>query len=255
MQWYAMASEVILTTLGPDWWKANCTTSSDNPDAFLFTLDETERGRYEHQERIIKLGDMLYALRSCDGYQTFVEALKRRDLEAVFFELWVADILAKSGYDVAFVESSGEKGADYDLTATKNKVSVTVEAKCRRSKKILNEQTLLNALGNARKQLPHGGPSLIFVFIPVEWTMDKKAEDVITSTINSFLRNTSRVNYVVVVWQQWVQFSIGKASVYKFRSFENLKPNRPLGWTQMVRIIENPILEASANQSFRPSYW
>lgn len=255
MQWYVMASAVILTTLGPDWWKANCLTSSKKPDEFMSTLDKSESGGYDHQERMIKLGDMLYGLKGCAGYAAFIESLKRRDLEAAYFELCVADILVKSGFKIEFIETSGVKEADYDLKASKEEVTVTIEAKCRRSEKILNQQTLQNALKKARAQLPRGGPSIIFVLIPVEWTFNEKVEEIIKDTINSFLKGTTRVNNVIIMWQQWLHLPIGRASCYKFRSYENLKPSVPLGWSQIVRVIENPVFEASTTQLSSPSFW
>ena len=121
-QWYAIAAEVILTTLGPDWWKANILPSASKPDEFLVTKDETEDGNYEHQDRLVTLGHMLYALKDCKGYETFIEALKTRDLEPVFFELTVANQLQKSGCLVEFVEQTGLKGADF---STGQKMSLT----------------------------------------------------------------------------------------------------------------------------------
>lgn len=87
MQWYAMASEVILTTLGPEWWKRNCTTVSNDPDEFLKINDSSDDGRYDRQDRIVKLGHMLYGLQSCEGYGAFITSLKSRDLGPTCFEL------------------------------------------------------------------------------------------------------------------------------------------------------------------------
>ena len=85
-----MASEVVLTTLGPDWWRKNYTSFSEDSDEFLRTGDETEEGRYDHQDRIIKLGHMLYGLWNCKGFDAFIASLMTHDLEPTFFELWVA---------------------------------------------------------------------------------------------------------------------------------------------------------------------
>jgi hypothetical protein len=69
-QYYAMAMEVILTTLGPEWWKKNCLTSSTTPDEFLAIPGDSEVSKYNHQDRIIKLGHMLYTLKDCKNYVT-----------------------------------------------------------------------------------------------------------------------------------------------------------------------------------------
>ena len=190
MQWYAMASEVILTTLGPEWWKTNCISSANKPDEFLAFDEASEDTKFDHQDRIVKLGHMLFALRESEGFEAFIAALVTRDLAPTFFELWVANILKQNEYSVEFVEAGGKKGEDYDLIARKNGIALHVEAKSRRDGVVLEEKTLRNALGKARKQLPSSGPGSVFVSIPFEWTMDKDAEKVVGKCIESFLDNT-----------------------------------------------------------------
>ena len=87
MQRFAMANEVVLTTLGPEWWKKNCLTTSKKPDEFL-AVDDSDNGRYDHQDRMIKLGDMLYALKDSRGFDAIISSLKTCDLAPTFFELW-----------------------------------------------------------------------------------------------------------------------------------------------------------------------
>jgi hypothetical protein len=129
MQRYAMASEVVLTTLGPEWWKKNCTTTADKPDKVLASLDASEDGRYNHQDGIIKLGHMLYALKESRGFDAFTSFLKTCDLAPTFFELWAANILKENGFEVEFVETKGQKGEDYDVTANKLDITLSIEAK------------------------------------------------------------------------------------------------------------------------------
>lgn len=253
MQWYAMASEVVLTTLGPEWWKNNCTSASSDPDEFLKADDLTEEGRYDHQDRIVKLGHMLYALKSCRGFGAFINSLKSRDLAPTFFELWVANILATSGHEVAFVETSGVRGSDYDLTASRRGHVLHIEAKSRRSSPILCERTLNNALAKARKQLPPTGPSVVFVEIPAEWTMNKDAEIVVGDCIASFFRNTSRVNGVVICWHKWIGLKPGRASTTLVRQYDNPKLSVELG--KIVKPIDSSILPDLASQGFVPSFW
>ena len=112
--------------------------------------DLTEEGRYDHQDRIVKLGHMLYALRTCQGFIAFIGSLKTRSLAPTFFELWVANILFTNGYEVTFVETTGVKGSDYDLIASRNGGDLYIEAKSRRDGSILDKHTLTNALTKAR---------------------------------------------------------------------------------------------------------
>src|ERR1700682_4748550 len=109
MQWYAMAMEVILTTLGPEWWKKNCLSTSPKADEFLAITDDSEESGYSHQDRIVKLGHMLYELKDQKGYEAFITSLRTRDLAPTFFELWVANALNQNGFTVEFVEAKGQK--------------------------------------------------------------------------------------------------------------------------------------------------
>jgi hypothetical protein len=83
---------------GPEWWKKNSSTSAVHADEFLRSTDDSEEARYDHQDRIIKLGHMLYALKDRNGYEAFIGSLKTRKLAPTFFELWVANILKENCY-------------------------------------------------------------------------------------------------------------------------------------------------------------
>ncbi len=252
MQWYAMASEVILTTLGPEWWKKNF-SPGHRPDEFLAASDSSEDSRYDHQDRVTRLGDMLFALKECKGYDVFISSLKARDLAPVFFELWVANSLQKNGFIPEFVEQSGRKGEDYDLIGQKNGFAVSVEAKSRRAGVILSERTLRNTLETARRQLPSPGPGMIFISIPNEWTREADVEAVIGACVNSFFRNSGRVNNIVLIWHQWLELNQGKASAQLVREFANDNPRTP---TPFVRIIEPLSVPAVMDpEYFKPSFW
>jgi hypothetical protein len=250
-----MASEVILTTLGPTWWKRNCLTTSTCPDEFLKTGEQSETGRYQDQDRVIALGHMLFALKDCPGLQTFITALKTRDLASTFFELWCANILHTNDFDITLVEESGKKGQDYDLIAEKGGHQVGVEVKSRRGNKILSEKTLRNALNKARKQLPPAGPNIIFVTIPVEWTYSEDVESVVQRSIESFFRSTSRINFVVVMWDRWIELDSGRARASLVRQYENPNPRTQLKLGQPVHPLPIPNDVTPENQPFTPAFW
>jgi hypothetical protein len=255
MQWYAMAMEVVLNTLGPGWWKKNCTTTAMKPDEFLAVPGDSEENKYNNQDRIINLGHMLYELKECKGYEALISSLKTRDLAPTFFELWVANILYQNNYTVEFVVAKGQKGEDYDLLAERSETFISVEAKSRRAGIILGEMTLGNTLNTARKQLPSSGPGIIFVSIPNEWTMDRNAEDVIGNCINAFFRNSARVNYIVLIWHQWIELETGRASASLVRQYENPSPRTPVGLGQVVQPLKMPINLNTEQQDFKPSFW
>jgi hypothetical protein len=255
IQWYAMAMEVILTTLGKEWWKTNCTITAIKPDEFLSISDDSEENRLNYQDRIIKLGHMLYALKECKGYETFISSLKTRDMASTYFELWVANTLHQNNFATEFIKAKGKKGEDYDILALRNETTISVEAKSRRSGSILGEKTLRNTLETARKQLPSLGPGIIFVSIPNEWTMDRNAEDVIRNNIDAIYRNSARVNYIVLIWHRWIKLDTGNAIVSFVRQYENPNPRTPIALGQVVQPLEMPIKLDPEQQDFTPSFW
>ena len=255
MQWYAIAMEVVLTTLGPEWWKKNCTTNPVKPDEFLALPDDSENSQYNHQDRIIKLGHMLYALKDSNGYDAFLSSLKTRDLAPTFFELWVGHILKQNGYEVELIETKGHKGQDYDLSARKYDITVSVEAKSRRDGIVLTERTLQNTLQKARKQLPLSGPSIIFVSIPNEWTKINGAEEVIGKSVSSFLSNANRVNYIVLIWHRWIDLRAGRASASSVRQYQNSNPRTPAELGQVIKPVEQLVNLDLEQQVFKPSFW
>src|SRR4051794_29995270 len=91
VQEYAMASGVLITALGMEWWEKHFNVTSRKRDPFVQVNNESSEGEMlEHQHRVINLGDRLYSLRDCDGFDDFVGALRTRDLESTYFELEVA---------------------------------------------------------------------------------------------------------------------------------------------------------------------
>jgi hypothetical protein len=255
MQWFAMAQEVILTTLGPEWWRANCLIESKKPDPFLKTKGTSEDDRFDFQDRVVRLGHMLYSLQKCAGFETFIASLKLRDLEPTFFELQVAHLLDNSGYEVQFVEQKGHKGEDYDLIAVIKDVPVHIEAKSKRSGEITSSRALLRTLDKARGQLPPAGPGVIFLSIPEVWTRHKDAKDKTRNLIESFFRNTQRVNHVVIVWHQWLLALEGRASASLMSQHDNPKPRHPFALNPIVKTVEEPISLDPKRQPFQPSFW
>jgi len=255
MQWYAMAMEVILTTLGPEWWKKNCLSTSPKADEFLAITDDSEESGYSHQDRIVKLGHMLYELKDQKGYEAFITSLRTRDLAPTFFELWVANALNQNGFTVEFVEAKGQKGEDYDLHATKSAIVMSVEAKSRRAGVVLGEKTLRNTLETARMQLPASGPSMVFVSIPSEWTIDSNAETVIGNCIDAFFRSSARVNYVILIWHRWIDLNVGKASTSFVRQYENVKARTLVQLGSVIKPVDPPAKLDGERQQFSPSFW
>lgn len=222
IQALAMAQEVVLLTLGPEFWKVHC-VGKGGPDSSYFRPSGTaESDRYEFQDRVIRFGDMLFTLKDCDGFDAFLKPLRTNDLESVFFELWTANALFKSGYTIRFVECSGEKGSDYDLSAHIDGANVAVEAKTRRLGENSTIPKIRDSLERARNQVPKTGPGVVVVSIPKEWFLTH--HEIIADEVHAFLRNTTRVNHVIVFSRTWAPHLQGRGYFSITEQFDSVAP-------------------------------
>lgn len=254
-QMYCMASQVLLFTLGRKWWQDNCTDISEPRDPFLRFNKNSQDELNLERDRVIKLGHMIYGLKNLEGYKVFINSLKRRDLESVFFELRTANMLHEDGYKVRFIKETGVKTADYDLHCKIKNEEFCVEAKSRRDGIILSEKTLTNTLKKAKGQLPKNMSCVIFVSIPYQWTQDSGAENLIESCIKQFLNNTKRINFVIIAIHSLHNLEDGKiASVQYYLEYKNESPRIGLQINNLLKPInstDNDVLKPN----FVPSFW
>jgi hypothetical protein len=116
--------------------------------------------------RVIFIGETLFLLRSCKGFQELCRRLKQqRDLRSAFYEARAAKRFFDAGYAIVFPESnkSRTRGNDFDFTVIKDGTLVNVEATALNENK---EETILNALNKKRGQLSKDAPSVIFCLLP-----------------------------------------------------------------------------------------
>lgn len=252
----AMAMEVILTMLGPDWWKRNIVANTGSADEFLRRSETSEESGYNHQHRVTLLGHMLWLLKECQGFDNLIASLKTEEVESVFFELFCAKSLFENEFEVEFVKERGEKGEDYDLRGYRDSATFFVEAKTRRAGSLMSGEKLESTLKTARSQLPATGPGIVFVSIPVSWTFEPNAELTISGAINSFLGGTQRVNHVVVIWHHWHQLKQGRANVTRVREYVNGRARTQSPLSRVVKLLNPPHDRVIPEQRiFVPSFW
>jgi hypothetical protein len=215
--WYALSSEIILNALGIEWWMKYCHLES----GIFVKINESEDKRYNGQNKIIFFGHLLYSLKGCDGFEIFVESLKLRDFDSCYWEMSVAERFLESGFKIKFIKETGIKGNDYDLTVCKDGLEFYVEAK-NRGDNPNDEKALINVLNKARKQLPKNGYGIIYSLIPLKWTEKEGNNEIVVNIIETFLKNTTRVKFVVIDWHEWLYIlPSGKALMMNSRIFKN----------------------------------
>jgi hypothetical protein len=252
VQSMAMAQEVVLLTLGPDFWKKHCVGKAGPDSSFLRPNGATEDDRYEFQDKVIRFGDMLYSLKDSEGFDAFLNPLRTNDLESVFFELWVASAFFQSGYRVRFVECTGQKRSDYDLNVHINGTDVAVEAKTRRLGEGSTIPRIKNNLEAARTQLPKDGPGIVAISIPHAWLLSH--HDLIAAEIESFLRNTARVNHVIVYARAWTPYAGRRVYISLVEQFDAVRPRHPFKKNPLLLLDGSSAVDGAVGPR-KPSFW
>ncbi|MGO9976891.1 MAG: hypothetical protein ACLP01_29650 [Solirubrobacteraceae bacterium] len=217
---YGVACEVIINIFGPDWWGTRLAGSRPDP----YFAKERETGlRPVHDSRVIGLADDLMTCQYFAGFSEQREQLATRSLIAVYHELRVARMLHKNGHRVEFVIPRGEKGVDYDLCVDN---VLATEVKAKEDDTEFTAASVRNSLSDAQSQLPAEGPGLIVLRVPDAWVGDLGIEKAMCEVIEDRLRNSHRVNGVLVLWDEWVAGPAGGLRGTRFRMHTNPTPRR-----------------------------
>jgi Holliday junction resolvase len=150
--------------------------------------------------RLWRLGRLLFDLQSFDFYGDFVTNVKQRDLLGALFEAEVVRLLMQLPTRTVLRMPSGKKGLDYDIEFGGSDLNVAVEVKAKSEATPFTAKTVRYTLDDARGQLPKDGLGLIFLRVPYGWTTDQAYQTEIDGVVRALLRNTSRVQAVVLVW-------------------------------------------------------
>lgn len=205
---YALASFVIINTLGFEFFAKECTTFR-KPQNFF----EEKNG-----VKTIYLAHMLWSLKNSSG---FANSLNKNDLlnfESVFYELTAASWFLKESESIEFVMPIGVKGRDFDILAKgyhgPNSLNVEVKSK-RRS--FSSGKQLRNYLSEYRKQLPANEKGAIFCKILIDES--SISESAMISETQHFLQNTERVSFVTYCWDATHSDSAVILSTFSVGSF------------------------------------
>lgn len=233
---FLVGREIICLLLGHDWWVRNVWEEMGQPTkrmAYLRLGTVDDKKRMESFDRVIDLADSLYALQHSVGFDFKLDEVRaispeqpKVALEDLAIELQIAKMLVRSGNTIEFVIPTKIKGQDFDLRLDLQQgEQASVEIKCKREETCADASSLNNTLGDIRKQLPKGGPSLAFVRLPSEWISDQAFTSSVPSVLEAYFRNTTRVNAVILVWEEWLDLGETKrARVQRFKAEINPNP-------------------------------
>lgn len=228
---YALSAEVVLVLMGPEWWRRHLASDSSH-DFFVRSPDDPAVG-FWHQHRVHQLHRDLLVCQHLDGFDQALDDIRTRDVPGAMNELWVASQIAQAGRHVAFVERSGVKGEDFDILVDD---SLPVEAKAKADATAYSESTLQRTLREARQQLPATGPGVVFVRVPRTWVASTEFHAGSHDVIGGALRNSGRINAVVVSWEQAASVEPqGMAFFQMYRAYENHSPKSAADIGELMR--------------------
>lgn len=220
---WAVAWDVMGLVFGQEWMHRNVPEETRDP----YLRSDTDEGleAFVRQSRVLELSKHLYELQGCANFESMVGDLRSRSLASAAAELFVAHRFKASDRTVSFVERSGVRGSDFDLTVGYLGREIAVEVKAKDEGTACTARTIQTSLDTARRQLPRDGPSVIVLTVPVSWSTDDQTGPTVLAEIERLLSGTGRVNAVVLLWDEWVpQLSEGYVLIRRHRLFANHAP-------------------------------
>jgi hypothetical protein len=228
---YAVASEVLIHLIGPEWWERRMAGPRADPfflhEAFANESPETKTDRFRHQHRVIGLARHMLECQWLPGFQSFVADLPTRSVLGAANEFSAVHQFLRSGHTVEFVTRTGKKHSDYDFRLGGG---IAVEVKAKEDTAKYSKSSLDGKIAEARRQLPASGPGMVVLRIPDSWLTDPAFIREAEGVVQSKLRNSGRLNAIILCWEQWVPSEPpgGMGCAVRFRTFVNPEPNSPV---------------------------
>jgi hypothetical protein len=204
-----------------------------NVDQFLGKqiVADSDNFHARYPLKVLRIGETLFLLRKCHGFNDLCRRFRQRDLRSTFYEASVARMFLMAGFAPAFRQEICEKGYDFDFVANKDEEIVNVEVTALTAQEF-SSTTIMNALETKRRQLSKDNASVIVCVFPDEWRSnnDLDINIEIEQLVIKFLRNTGRVN--VVVFSQDINIDIrdnGSIGMYYSirKPIRNINPRFP----------------------------
>lgn len=240
---YSVACCAVLQALGPDWCQTHIGRTDKASDYFKANKSDHHE-LLRHLSRVTEFGELIYNLHGVPGFD---ERIRLIGADKGGVESGIAELIAGKFFkmaDVIFqyvtVEAKpGEekpKNPDIEYAAGSNRLE-SCEVKCNLLSTELNETSIVNALKNAKKQLPKGKAGIILLRVPETWLVDMEAgTTVIGKAINDFIKNekTTRVS-----------------SIFAFASETRFLPNDKMARTFLAKEVKNDFCQLHSGISAR----
>jgi len=217
---YGLSCEVLIHFLGFPWVKEQILERKNTYFDPGSIEDVGNHRGHLHEHRVTTLGRRLFELQDVPGFDAMVRRLHGVALSGAYAEVLAVALLRLGGQSVRFVEPVGVRTQDFDAAIIGNGHEIAVEVKARDEETLAayRDVSVLNSLNKARKQVPRQGPALVFVQICSSWAGDMATRASIDASVRSWMRGVSRVNAVVLMFEQFVPH--GEAGVVVIVGFD-----------------------------------
>jgi hypothetical protein len=249
--WLAVA--VLRYFFGPDWVEENVGLGRDDPGFLRLTSAAVDKERSEISTfKIVDLAEILLNLQDIPGIDTVIDKMKHSDIESTFAEFDFGKMLYCSNVIFRFVTPVQKKGLDHDIEIVlSDGLVVCADAKCKLEGRAFSENTVMNSLQDARKQLPADRPSFIFVKAPPDWMYERLPKGPLNEIARDFLRSTQRVVSIKFYISEIVYKDNFITHNQMFKEISN--PNNRFDKTRNWDIFANP--QDSGAWSNVPARW
>jgi hypothetical protein len=208
---HAVASRLLCLCFGWEWYERTI-AFQDNADEWMHNLKgDTSENRVLYTRRVIQLGDAVFTLLKTNfkGGDILKQRFLTRPIKPCFAETEIAGLLAYNGYQVEVIGESGVRGEDFDLAASKDGVTLSIEITAKEDGP-LTVQNILNTLKYKRTQVPSHRPAVLYLRIPSEWMAEPdKNRAIFTEAFQEFSRTSRRFNAYILTWENLVPFLNG----------------------------------------------
>ena len=230
MSEHAMCARLLCLCFGWDWYQQRI-AFQDDPDEWMQNLkhDPDPLRRIIYDSRVIRLGDAAYTL--LKGQFTGADAWRHRFLtrptKPCFAETEIASLFAYNGFNVEVVTETGVRGQDFDLAATRDGVTLSVEITAKEDGP-LTVETVRNTLTTKRTQVPADRPAVLYMRIPEEWMRNPiESQAIFSEAYVEFFKKSHRFNAVVLVWEKLVPAVDGAFTGMSMWPCYNNSPRNP----------------------------
>lgn len=199
------AADVISETIGAWWFEREFHGGPRARHTLLDLADDTEDFiRPERLHAVFDLADGLVRTRGLLGFNAFAAGLRSRSLTDAAAEMRAIAHCIRAGAQVHFVNPNRRPGPSPDAVANFFGVPVFVEVKSRQNLPVLDYSSskIHSTLSSARRQLPPDEASMIYLGIGHLWCGSDEVLASIKDAAERFLRNTRRVNVVVLMMER-----------------------------------------------------